>query len=57
MKRIRGFSFSTKVSVQFENTLIHAARGIFNRLLPDVHIFTDHRAGQQAGKYASTVNA
>ncbi|KAI8006558.1 putative RNA 3'-terminal phosphate cyclase-like protein [Camellia lanceoleosa] len=26
------------------------ARGIFNRLLLDVHIFTDHKAGAQAGK-------
>lgn len=51
VKRIRGVSFSTRVSSQFENTMIHAARGIFNRLLPDVHIFTDHRAGPQAGKY------
>ncbi|KAM7523502.1 hypothetical protein LguiA_013404 [Lonicera macranthoides] len=50
VKRIRGVSFSTRVSVQFENTMIHAARGIFNRLLPDVHIFTDHKAGAQAGK-------
>ncbi|KAL8233444.1 hypothetical protein R6Q59_019544 [Mikania micrantha] len=29
--------------------MIHAARGIFNRLLPDVHIFTDHKSGAQAG--------
>ncbi|KAK9271604.1 hypothetical protein L1049_001966 [Liquidambar formosana] len=50
VKRIRGVTFSTRVSVQFENTMLHAARGIFNRLLPDVHIFTDHRAGPQAGK-------
>ncbi|XP_052195090.1 probable RNA 3'-terminal phosphate cyclase-like protein [Diospyros lotus] len=50
VKRIRGVSFSTRVSVQFENTMIHAARGIFNRLLPDVHIFTDHKAGPQAGR-------
>ncbi|ESR37328.1 hypothetical protein CICLE_v10028663mg [Citrus x clementina] len=50
VKRIRGVSFSTRVSSQFENSMIHAARGIFNRLLPDVHIFTDHRAGPQAGK-------
>ncbi|KAK6142762.1 hypothetical protein DH2020_023110 [Rehmannia glutinosa] len=50
VKRIRGVTFSTKVSVQFENTMIHAARGIFNHLLPDVHIFTDHKAGDQAGK-------
>lgn len=50
VKRIRGVTFSTKVSVQFENTMIHAARGICNRLLPDVHIFTDHKTGPQAGK-------
>lgn len=40
------------MSSQFENTMRHAARGIFNRLLPDVHIFTDHKAGVEAGKYA-----
>ncbi|KAI3933960.1 hypothetical protein MKW92_000693 [Papaver armeniacum] len=50
VKRIRGTTFSTRVSSQFENTMIHAARGIFNRLLPDVHIFTDHKAGDKAGK-------
>ncbi|CDP02194.1 unnamed protein product [Coffea canephora] len=50
VKRIRGVTFSTRVSVQFENTMIHAARGIFNRLLPDVHIFTDHKAGLLAGR-------
>ncbi|KMT11218.1 hypothetical protein BVRB_5g110520 [Beta vulgaris subsp. vulgaris] len=50
VKRIRGVSFSTRVSTQFENTIIHSARGIFNNLLPDVRIFTDHKAGAQAGK-------
>lgn len=50
VKRIRGTTFSTRVSVQFENTMLHAARGIFNSYLPDVHIFTDHKAGLQAGK-------
>ncbi|KAL8458061.1 hypothetical protein ACS0TY_035802 [Phlomoides rotata] len=54
VKRIRGLSFSARVSVQFENTMIHAARGIFNRLLPDVHIFTDHKAGEQAGNFLSS---
>ncbi|KAL9405355.1 hypothetical protein Peur_002327 [Populus x canadensis] len=49
VRRIRGVTFSTRVSSQFENTMIHAARGIFNHLLPDVHIFTDHKAGPQAG--------
>ncbi|TQD98437.1 hypothetical protein C1H46_016038 [Malus baccata] len=49
VKRIRGVTFSTRVSTQFENTMVYAARGIFNLLLPDVHVFTDHRSGQQAG--------
>ncbi|KAL8465700.1 hypothetical protein ACS0TY_034974 [Phlomoides rotata] len=34
--------------------MIHAAHGIFNRLLPDVHIFTDHKAGEQAGNFLSS---
>lgn len=51
VKRIRGVTFSARVSVQFENSMRHAARGIFNRLLPDVHIFTDHKAGALSGKY------
>ncbi|PHT54730.1 putative RNA 3'-terminal phosphate cyclase-like protein [Capsicum baccatum] len=29
--------------------MIHAARGILNPLLSDVHIFTDHKAGAQDG--------
>ncbi|GAB4850226.1 hypothetical protein Ancab_029521 [Ancistrocladus abbreviatus] len=49
VKRIRGVSFSTRVSAQFENRIIQSARGIFNLLLPDVHIFTDHKTGLQAG--------
>lgn len=53
VKRIRGVTFSTRVSSQFENTMVYAARGIFNSFLPDVHIFTDHRAGVHAGKYVS----
>lgn len=51
VKSIRGVTFSTRVSPQFENRMIHSARGIFNRLLPDVHIFTDHKSGPQAGRY------
>ncbi|RZC61842.1 hypothetical protein C5167_023599 [Papaver somniferum] len=39
-----------RVSSQFENTMIHAAHEIFNGLLPDVHIFTDHKVGDKAGK-------
>ncbi|KAK3145590.1 hypothetical protein QOZ80_3BG0254830 [Eleusine coracana subsp. coracana] len=52
VKRIRGVSFSTRVSAQIEHRIIYAARGIFNRFIPDVHIFTDHRAGPTGGKSA-----
>uniref|UniRef100_A0A2N9JAZ4 RNA 3'-terminal phosphate cyclase domain-containing protein n=1 Tax=Fagus sylvatica TaxID=28930 RepID=A0A2N9JAZ4_FAGSY len=49
VKRIRGVTFSTRVSSQFENSMVHSARGIFNSFIPDVYIFTDHKAGPQAG--------
>ncbi|XP_061356892.1 probable RNA 3'-terminal phosphate cyclase-like protein [Gastrolobium bilobum] len=49
VKRIRGITFSVRVSVQFENSMIKAVRGIVNPFLSDVHIFSDHRSGPQAG--------
>lgn len=50
IKRIRGIAFSTKVSPQFVNRMIYAARGIFNSFLPDVHIFSDHRTNATGGR-------
>lgn len=50
VKSIRGVTFSTRVSPQIENRMIYAARGVFNRLIPDVHIFTDHKTGPQSGR-------
>ncbi|XP_039781875.1 probable RNA 3'-terminal phosphate cyclase-like protein isoform X1 [Panicum virgatum] len=50
VKRIRGVSFSTRLSPQIESHIIYAARGIFNRFIPDVHIFTDHRSGASGGR-------
>lgn len=41
------------MSAQFENSMIRAARGIINPLVSDVHIFSDHKSGPQAGKYDS----
>ncbi|XP_062082478.1 probable RNA 3'-terminal phosphate cyclase-like protein [Humulus lupulus] len=49
VKRIRGITFSARVSSQFEHSMIYSARGIFNRLLPDVYIATDHKSGSHAG--------
>ena len=51
VKRIRGEAFTTRVSVQLGKEMIYAARGIFNRLLPDVYIASDYRKRSVAGKY------
>ncbi|KAJ4823034.1 hypothetical protein Tsubulata_012351 [Turnera subulata] len=56
-KRIRGVTFSARVSTQFENTMRHAAREIFNRLLPDVYIVTDHKAETTSGCFVSADTA
>ncbi|RRT75265.1 hypothetical protein B296_00023632 [Ensete ventricosum] len=50
VKSIRGVTFSTRVSPQIANRMIYAARGVFNRFIPDVHIFTDHRSGPAGGR-------
>lgn len=50
IKSIRGVTFSTRVSPQIGNRMIYAARGVFNRFIPDVHIFTDHRSGPPGGR-------
>ncbi|KAG9453692.1 hypothetical protein H6P81_006596 [Aristolochia fimbriata] len=55
VKSIRGVTFTTRVSPQFENRMIYAARGIFNRFIPDVHIFTDHKSGPVAGRWGLLV--
>ncbi|KAJ4881762.1 putative RNA 3'-terminal phosphate cyclase-like protein [Raphanus sativus] len=50
VKRIRGWTFSARVSSDFEHSMRFTARGVFNNLLPDVHIFNDHKSGLHAGK-------
>ncbi|KAJ9683602.1 hypothetical protein PVL29_019248 [Vitis rotundifolia] len=56
VKRIRGLTFTSRVSSQFEHTMRYAARGIFNRLLPDVHISTYHsKTGKSPGYGISLV--
>lgn len=49
IKRIRGVAYSTRVSPQNSNRMVDASRGVFNALLPDVYIFTDHASGAQGG--------
>jgi RNA 3'-terminal phosphate cyclase-like protein len=49
IKRVRGNAVCTKVSPQIANRVAEAARGVLNKLLPDVWIHTDHSSGGNAG--------
>ena len=46
VKRIRGVSYSMKVSPQNTNRMVDGARGVLNALLSDVYIFTDAVSGE-----------
>ncbi|CAM6123225.1 unnamed protein product [Calypogeia fissa] len=50
IKRVRGTAYSTRVSPQMANRMIDSVRGMFNKLLPDVYIFSDHYTGHESGK-------
>ena len=50
VKRVRGVTFTCKVSPQNGSRMVDAARGVLNAFIPDVYIFTDHHVGAEAGK-------
>lgn len=47
--RIRGIASSTRVSPANVNRLVTSARGVLNRFLSDIHIYTDARRGDECG--------
>ncbi|KAK8794720.1 hypothetical protein WA158_001701 [Blastocystis sp. Blastoise] len=49
VKKIRGITYSMRVSPQFGNRIVDSCREVFNHFIPDVHIFTDHYTGAKAG--------
>ncbi|CAK4696552.1 hypothetical protein LEN26_006201 [Aphanomyces euteiches] len=49
IKRIRGVAYCTRVSPQTANRIVDTSRGLFNRLLPDVYIYSDHYRGNESG--------
>ena len=55
VKRVRGVAFTLRTSPQTGNRLVDAARGVLNKFLPDVYIFTDHHPGdgREGGKGAA----
>ncbi|CAL1530335.1 unnamed protein product [Lymnaea stagnalis] len=50
IKRIRGVAWAVRVSPAFVNRLVDSARGVLNRFLTDIYIYTDHMKGSQSGK-------
>ncbi|KAJ1207070.1 hypothetical protein NDU88_002462 [Pleurodeles waltl] len=50
IKRIRGVAFSVRVSPQIANRMVDSARGILNKFIPDIYIYTDHLKGANSGK-------
>ena len=50
IKRIRGIAYSMRVAATTANRVVDSSRGLLNKLLPDVFIFTDHYTGSDAGR-------
>ena len=42
--------YSTRVSPQFSNRMVEAARSVLNRYLPDIYLYTDVYKGEESGK-------
>ncbi|TIB43122.1 hypothetical protein E3P86_00095 [Wallemia ichthyophaga] len=60
IKRIRGIAHSVRVSPQLANRMVDASRGLLNRYIPDIYLYTDIYRGDEAGKspgYALTLVA
>lgn len=50
IRRIRGIAYSTRVSPQFANRMVDAARSVLNRYIPDIYLYTDVYKGEESGK-------
>mmetsp|Transcript_28992 Transcript_28992/g.81666 ORF Transcript_28992/g.81666 Transcript_28992/m.81666 type:complete len:371 (+) Transcript_28992:225-1337(+) len=49
VKRVRGVAHTMLVAPHTGSRLVDGARGVMNKLLADVFVFTDHMSGKQAG--------
>ncbi|CEL94162.1 unnamed protein product [Vitrella brassicaformis CCMP3155] len=49
IKRVRGVAFTARVSQQHAARVVDRARGLLNRFLPDVWIYTEHAKGDKSG--------
>lgn len=50
VKRIRGIAHAVRVSPQFSNRMVDAARSVLNRYIPDIYIHSDVYKGDESGK-------
>ncbi|KAI0082812.1 18S rRNA biogenesis protein [Panus rudis PR-1116 ss-1] len=50
VKRIRGIAHAVRVSPQFSNRMIEAARSVLNRYIPDIYLYSDVYKGEDSGK-------
>eukprot|EP00398_MALV-I-01_sp_L67-1_P000882 gene882-371_t len=50
VKRIRGVAYTAQVSPQFAARMVDAVREVFNDLLPDVWVYTDHAKGSNVAE-------
>ncbi|KAI0277220.1 18S rRNA biogenesis protein [Russula aff. rugulosa BPL654] len=50
IKRIRGIAHAVRVSPQFSNRMIEAARSVLNRYIPDIYLYSDVYKGEESGK-------
>lgn len=50
IKRIRGIAHAVRVSPQFSNRMIEAARSVLNRYIPDIYLYSDVYKGEDSGK-------
>jgi RNA 3'-terminal phosphate cyclase-like protein len=60
VKRVRGIAYTTRCNPQLASRMVDSVRGVFNNLLPDVYIYTDHYKGKDSGNspgYAITLVA
>ena len=44
------YRWAVRVSPAVANRIVDAARGVLNKFLPDIYIYTDHLKGSQSGK-------
>lgn len=45
------YRHAVRVSPQFSNRMIEAARSVLNRYIPDIYLYSDVYKGEESGKY------